>query len=167
MQEEKFVKILIDNKGGKMRKEDILVLDADADDYKAAIECAGKYLFANGYVKENFSEECLKREQDYPTGLPSETPIAIPHCSSQFVLKEGMCVVRLKNNVEFRRMDDFDEKISTSIIFNLALKKDEEHVEFLQKFIGAIGNEQGDFVKECMMTDKEQVPEIFIKYCVL
>ena len=41
MQEEKFVKILIDNKGGKMRKEDILVLDADADDYKAAIECAG------------------------------------------------------------------------------------------------------------------------------
>ena len=25
MQEEKFVKILIDNKGGKMRKEDILV----------------------------------------------------------------------------------------------------------------------------------------------
>ena len=150
-----------------MRKEDILVLDADADDYKAAIECAGKYLFANGYVKENFSEECLKREQDYPTGLPSETPIAIPHCSSQFVLKEGMCVVRLKNNVECRRMDDFDEKISTSIIFNLALKKDEEHVEFLQKFIGAIGNEQGDFVKECMMTDKEQVPEIFVKYCVL
>lgn len=64
-------------------------------------------------------------------------------------------------------MDDFDEKISTSIIFNLALKKDEEHVEFLQKFIGAIGNEQGDFVKECMMTDKEQVPEIFVKYCVL
>ena len=39
--------------------------------------------------------------------------------------------------------------------------------EFLQKFIGAIGNEQGDFVKECMMTDKEQVPEIFVKYCVL
>lgn len=147
MQEEKFVKILIDNKGGKMRKEDILVLDADADDYKAAIECAGKYLFANGYVKENFSEECLKREQDYPTGLPSETPIAIPHCSSQFVLKEGMCVVRLKNNVEFRRMDDFDEKISTSIIFNLALKKDEEHVEFLQKFIGAIGNGTGRFCK--------------------
>ena len=40
-------------------------------------------------------------------------------------------------------------------------------MEFLQKFIGAIGNEQGDFVKECMMTDKEQVPEIFVKYCVL
>ena len=67
-----------------MKKEDILVIDAEAEDYKEAIECAGNCLFKEGYVKDNFVEECLKREQIYPTGLPSATPIAIPHCASKF-----------------------------------------------------------------------------------
>ncbi|MEJ8734079.1 MULTISPECIES: PTS sugar transporter subunit IIA [Mediterraneibacter] len=150
-----------------MKKEDILVIDAEAEDYKEAIECAGNCLFKEGYVKDNFVEECLKREQIYPTGLPSATPIAIPHCASKFVEKEGMCVVRLKRNVDFHRIDDAEQCVSTSLIFNLALKKDEQHVTFLQKFILALGNEEGNFAKECMTLKKEEVSELFVKYQIL
>lgn len=150
-----------------MKKEDILVLDIEAEDCYEAIRKAGTYLYDKGYVKENFAEECLKREQSYPTGLPSATPIAIPHCSSKFVEKEGMCVLRLKKEVEFLRMDDFEKKISTSLVFNLALQKDEEHVSFLKKFMTALGSEQGDFVRECMGQDKEVIPDLFVKYQIL
>ena len=150
-----------------MKKEDILVVDAEASDYKEAIEHAGNYLFEKGYVKENFVEECLKRELTYPTGLPSAIPIAIPHCSSKFVKKEGMCVLRLKKEVDFHRIYDIEQHVSTSLIFNLALKKDEEHVTFLQKFVLALGSEDGDFAKECLTQKKEEVAELFAKYEII
>ncbi len=150
-----------------MKKEDILVINAEADDYKDAIRCAGNYLYTQGYVKDNFVEECIKREVLYPTGLPTATPIAIPHCASKFVEKESMCVLRLKDSVDFQRIDDAEQSVSTSLIFNLALKNDEEHVVFLQKFISALGSEDGDFVKDCMTMNCEEVPELFEKYNIL
>lgn len=150
-----------------MKKEDILVIDVNANDCKEVIRLSGEYLFNKGYVKETFADECIKRESVYPTGLPTLTPIAIPHCSSKFVNKESLCVTRLKNKVDFHRMDDLSRTISTSIVFNLALKKDEEHVVFLQKFINALSSEEGDFVKECMNASLEDVPELFVKYNIL
>ena len=58
-----------------------------------------------------------------------------------------MCVLRLKDSVDFQRIDDAEQSVSTSLIFNLALKNDEEHVVFLQKFISALGSEDGRFCK--------------------
>lgn len=150
-----------------MKKEDIVVINADAGNYEEAIRCAGNCLYEKGYVKENFVDECLKRELLYPTGLPTATPIAIPHCGSQFVEKESMCVLRLNKAVDFQRIDDADQSVSTSLIFNLALKNDQEHVTFLQKFITALGNEEEDFVKECMDSQDKDVPELFEKYDIL
>ncbi len=150
-----------------MKKENILVIDGEAADYKEAIKRAGDSLRRKGYVKDNFVEECIKREKIYPTGLPTETPIAIPHCSSKFVERESMCVLRLKNEVKFHRIDDFDQSISTSLIFNLALKNDDEHVVFLQKLIEALGNSKENFVRDCMEQPREAVPDLFLKYQIL
>ena len=113
-----------------MKKEDILVVDAEASDYKEAIEHAGNYLF-------------------------------------KFVKKEGRGVLRLKKEVDFHRIDDIEQHVSTSLIFNLALKKDEEHVTFLQKFVLALGSEDGDFAKECLTQKKEEVAELFAKYEII
>lgn len=150
-----------------MKKEDILVINAEANDYEEAIRCAGNHLHTQGYVKDDFVNECIKRELLYPTGLPTAMPIAIPHCSSKFVEKESMCVLRLKNTVDFQRIDDAEQSVSTSLIFNLALKNDEEHVVFLQKFISALGSEEGDFVRDCMTLKCEDVPALFEKYIIL
>lgn len=150
-----------------MKKEDILVINAEAANYEEAIRCAGQHLYERGYVKNNFADECVKREGVYPTGLPTAIPIAIPHCASKFVEKESMCVLRLKDKVDFQRIDDAEQSVSAALIFNLALKNDEEHVVFLQKFITALGSEEGDFVKECMNVTCKEVPELFEKYNIL
>jgi PTS system galactitol-specific IIA component len=150
-----------------MNREDIFVMDVDVDSWQRAIQISGKKLFEEGYVKSIFSDECIKREKIYPTGLPTSTPIAIPHCGSQFVKKEGMCVLRLKKNVKFHRMDNVNQYIDTQIVFNLALKKDEEHIVFLQKFIGALSDEKNDFVQDCLNENIDKVPELFKKYNIL
>ncbi len=150
-----------------MKQDDIFVIDSDAKTYEEVIHSSGKCLYENGYVKDNFADECIKREQIFPTGLPTITPIAIPHCGSQFVEKEGLCVIRLKEGVKFNRMDDITQSVTTSVVFNLALKTDEEHIVFLQKFVNALGDPDRNFVKDCMNTKKEDVPQLFTEYKIL
>ena len=93
-----------------MKKEDILVVDGTADSWEQAIHLAGGTLYENGFVKEGFEQACIDREKTYPTGLLMDTSIAIPHTDDQFVIKAGVCILRLKEPVDFYRMDapDFD-----------------------------------------------------------
>ena len=60
-----------------------------------------------------------------------------------------------------------EQSIDTSLIFNLALKNDEEHVVFLQKFIMAFSEEDGNFAKECAEASREQVADLFEKYQII
>ena len=150
-----------------MEINDILVIDAKADTWKEAILQSGTKLLNEKYVKEVFAQECIKREYEYPTGLPTATPIAIPQCASEFVNKEALCVLRLEKPVQFHRMDDFDSYVDVPVVFNLALKKDDEHIVFLQKFINALSNENADFVKEIMDAKISEVGQIFKKFDIL
>ena len=56
--------------------------------------------------------------------------------------------MKLKNPVEFKRMDDSSESIRARLVFNLAIKGHNEHLDYLQNLIAFVMDEEK--VKKCL-----------------
>jgi PTS system mannitol-specific IIC component len=85
---------------------------------------AGELLVRNGYVKEEYIEEMLKREEISTTYIGND--IAIPHGTENAkneVLESGISVIQVPNGVDFN-----GEK--ARVIFGIA-GKDNTHLEIL------------------------------------
>ena len=76
--------------------------------YQEAIRTAGEKLVEKGNIDAKYIDACIEREIDFPTGLllANGDGIAIPHGNSDLVNKDSISVVRIKNTVEFGRMED-------------------------------------------------------------
>lgn len=101
-----------------------------------AIEYLSEKLFNKGYVKKEFAEEAIKREKIFPTGLPtSGYKVAIPHTDAEFVNKSIIAIASLKEPVLFNVMGSPDNTVPVSVIFLLAIKEKEKHVEVISQLI--------------------------------
>lgn len=114
------------------------------DSYQEAIEEAGKILISTGSVMPEFSQACIDREVDFPTGLslPSGKGVAIPHGNSDLVKDSAISVVRLVEDVEFGLMEDKSQKVSVKILFNLALTSGGAHINSLRKIMGLLQDDE-------------------------
>ena len=110
--------------------------------WEEALLCTGEELHRRGYVKESFSQACIKREQMFPTGLPSEEPVAIPHADAEHVIKDALCFLRLDEPVSFRRMDDPDQSVEAKLIINMAISSDGGQVEMLRKLVNILKSKE-------------------------
>ena len=110
--------------------------------WEEALLCTGEELYRRGYVKESFPQACIKREQMFPTGLPSEEPVAIPHADAEHVKKDALCFLRLDEPVTFRRMDDPEQNIETKLIVNMAIGSDGGQVEMLRKLVNILKSKE-------------------------
>lgn len=115
-------------------KTECLATEGAAEDWEEAIRMCGSRIVEAGYAEPGFIDECIKREIEYPTGLPSEVPVAMPHCMSRHIKENCICFLKLKQPVSFRRMDDDEQVVNTRYVFNLALKAD-DHLQFLQRLM--------------------------------
>ncbi|CAM3175710.1 PTS system IIA component, Gat family [Lactobacillus bombicola] len=109
----------------------------DISTYQAAIKFAGlPMLKANG-IYSQFSQACIKREKQFPTGLKlaDGMGIAIPHGDSNLVKVSGISFVRLLKPVSFGLMEDAQQQIDCKFLFNLALAKGDEHLTILRKLM--------------------------------
>ncbi|WP_203623664.1 MULTISPECIES: PTS sugar transporter subunit IIA [unclassified Lacticaseibacillus] len=98
-------------------------------------------LITQGYAKDGYTEAILKREQVYPTGLPSAEPrVAIPHADSKFINQTAIAVATLTEPVTFSDMEDTKKNLDVSIIIMLAIKEPHGQVEMLQSVVGIIQN---------------------------
>ena len=98
-----------------------LAIEGEAKDWEEAIRLCGQAIADAGYADETFMNACIEREKEYPTGLPSEVPVAIPHSKVEGIKDNCVCFLRLKNPVTFYRMDSDEESIETTAVFNLSL----------------------------------------------
>jgi PTS system mannitol-specific IIC component len=108
---------------GILREEGIL-LNQEIATKDQAIRMAGELLVKNGYVKEEYIEEMLKREEISTTYIGND--IAIPHGTENAkneVLESGISVIQVPNGVDFN-----GEK--ARVIFGIA-GKDNTHLEIL------------------------------------
>ena len=126
-----------------MSKQNFIGVEHHAvKDAAEAIRLCGEALVAKGYTDESFIAGCIEREAEYPTGLPSVVPVAIPHCQCDGIKESSICVLRLTEPVKFYRMDDASEHVETKLVFNLAIRGADAQLSFLQKLMAFVMDEE-------------------------
>ena len=114
--------------------------------YQEAIRTAGEKLVEKGNIDAKYIGD----------------GIAIPHGNSDLVNKDSISVVRIKNTVEFGRMEDKDLKVGCSLVFNLALAlaSGNQHIGILRKLIGLFQDEE--FVDTCKNEETDTVQKYLL-----
>lgn len=120
-------------------EKELAIIELEADSKEQVLQQLGSRLIEQGYVKEGFIESILKREETYPTGLPTEPfGVAIPHTDGDMVHRSTVAFASLKNPVKFLMMGTDDKLVDVKLIFMLALKSPDDQLEMLQKLMGLI-----------------------------
>jgi PTS system galactitol-specific IIA component len=145
-----------------MNEMKYFAIKGNAIDSSGAIHLCGEKLYNEGCVTEHFANSCIIREKEYPTGLPSEIPVAIPHCETGSVLNSSICFLRLEKPVIFYRMDESDIKIETKILFNIAVTEPSEHIEILKNLMKTINDE--NIMTILCNSNIEELPKLLKKY---
>lgn len=104
------------------KKEDVIKILADK-------------LKAEGHVKDGYYENVIKREAEFPTGLPTIIPVALCHTEAQYVNQSAMAVGTLAQPVEFNEMGTPERQIQAEIVFLLALKDPKDQIAYLKKMV--------------------------------
>jgi PTS system galactitol-specific IIA component len=121
--------------------KDLVFRDLDFSNNIEALKFLSSKLYEKGYVKKEYEQAILDRENEYPTGLPSvDIKIAIPHADHTLVKKAALAIGVLKNSVEFKSMEDPEKSLDVSIIIMLALNEPHGHIEMLQNIVRLIQN---------------------------
>jgi len=118
--------------------ENLFIIEGNVQSWNEAIELCCKKLHEEGIVEEAFYHACIEREEVFPTGLPTELGVAIPHADSKHVKEDGICFLRLADQVLFKRLDAPDQSVGVNYVINLATKNPNEHLQILQKVMAFV-----------------------------
>lgn len=138
------------------KKNVYLATEGSADNWEQAIILCGEYMISQGSVNKDFMEACIEREKEYPTGFPADIPVAIPHSKAAGIKENCVCFLRLDKPVRFYRMDDSEEYVDTQLVFNLAIKEADDHLEFLQKLMQFVLDV--DTLNKCSEIPLDEIP---------
>jgi Phosphotransferase system mannitol/fructose-specific IIA domain (Ntr-type) len=139
----------------------IVVIEECVDNWNEAIGKTAQALYKKGYVKSTFEQQCIEREKNFPTGLNTQLPIAIPHTEAEFVNESSICFLRLKKPVPFRSMEDPSEFVEVQYVLNLAISEGKEQVPMLAKVIETFQNVK--FIEELAKQDIENFEKMLIQ----
>jgi galactitol PTS system EIIA component len=108
----------------KLFDQKMMRVGAKAANTKEAIKLLGTLMAQADFVEKAYWEDVYKREQTYPTGLPTQpVAIAIPHADPDRVIKSGIAVAVFNEPVKFRIMGSNDpDELDVPVVFMLALK---------------------------------------------
>lgn len=142
-------------------KEEHVLIHPQAANRTELLELMASQLNQSGITCAGFTEALLAREEQFPTGLPTENiRFAIPHADAKYVLENALAVAILSEPVAFHRMDDPAQEIMAEVVVMMALKDSDGQLEMLQKLIGLFCDK--DFWVEILaMSEPREVVEKF------
>ncbi len=112
-----------------------VIVNLSANNAAEAITKLGETLVHLGTVQEGYIDDVLKREESYPTGLPTVIPVAIPHAAPANCVNTSMAIGVLETPVSFKEMGTPTNRLDVEMIFLLALKNIEEQTEWLRNLM--------------------------------
>jgi PTS system galactitol-specific IIA component len=124
--------------------DQLVTHELDAESAVQALEKIAHWDSTNSFFKATWLEAAIKRESEFPTGLPTLIPVAIPHTDSIHVMADGVGFFKLKNPIEFGEMGSLDDKIQVKMILPLLITNPAEQVDLLMAVIGAL--QDSDFL---------------------
>lgn len=118
--------------------KDLLFCNYEADTFDQVISFLGSRLFKARKVSSDFVENVLKREYDFPTGLPTQPyGVAIPHTEQEYVYDTCLSFCTLKNPVMFKSMLGDGSDVPVKFVFLLASKDSNGHMSFMKNIMTA------------------------------
>lgn len=122
-------------------REDLIVMNSTAATREEALAELAKMLMANNYVHASFAQAVLHRENEFPTGLPTNpVGVAIPHTDIEHVISPAIAVSILANPVQFNEMGNPDNQVNIRIIFMLAVNNPQMQLDLLKRLISQISD---------------------------
>lgn len=120
---------------GVIFDEKLVKLNLQAQSRDDALEQLGSLLVQRGYVNGNYVEAIIRREEEYPTGIQTESfGVAIPHTDKEYVRQASIAVAVLAEPVVFGEMGT-DEELEVNMIFMLAIKEPDDQLAMLQRLV--------------------------------
>ncbi|MDO5662336.1 MAG: PTS sugar transporter subunit IIA [Brachybacterium sp.] len=110
---------------------------------EAVLKALSDLLLARRAVAPTFFRSVLAREREYPTGLPTPIPTAIPHTDAEHVLTPGIAVVTLDEPVTFAQMGAPEKFLPVRLVVMLLLTDPTGQVEALQNMLTHLRDEKG------------------------
>ncbi|WP_338788310.1 PTS sugar transporter subunit IIA [Metabacillus sp. FJAT-53654] len=130
-----------------------IVLNKNLENKTEAIKATGQILVDNGYVKQEYIEQMLKREELSSTYMGNF--IAIPHGTEEAkeaVIESGLSVIQAPEGV------DFGGGNIVKILIGIAGKGD-EHLDILSK-IAIVCSEEENVEKLVQAKSKEEILQL-------
>ncbi len=116
--------------------ERLVLVGLNGNDSEHVLVALTQLLVQAEYVEPGYVDVVLARENDFPTGLPTEpVPVAIPHGDPDHVIKSGVAVGILSKPIPFKEMGSPTNTLKVKMVFVLAIKETEHQTRILQQFM--------------------------------
>jgi PTS system galactitol-specific IIA component len=121
-------------------KVEHILTGVQAQDAQDVIHRLTAALVESGHVTPGFAEDVWKREQTFPTGLPTQPlAVAIPHADPDHVNQSAVGIGILESPVRFAQMGtDGSTLLDVRLVFLLAIKEREKQVDMIQQLVTLI-----------------------------
>lgn len=140
---------------GLYTNQTLLLTGAEAKNEEEIIRLLAGKALEQGLIEPEFITAVLAREKEYPTGLPTAVPIAIPHIHDG-CLKSFFSMAVLKEPVSFKCMGDPDETVDAPLVFLFGITDPSYQTAVLKKF-STIFQDEEVLQKLKDMTDPEDL----------
>lgn len=122
-----------------MLDERLVILDADVKTAEDCIRLMAELFENYGYVKPGYGDAVVKREQEYPTGLPGkEMNLAIPHTNSQLVNRPAVGVIIPRRPISFSMMGMKETLLDCELVMPLVVQDPKRQLQMLKKMMKII-----------------------------
>ncbi len=122
--------------------ERIILINLHAKDGSELFHIVGNKLFEADYVTDRFVDEITKREEKFPTGLPTKIPISLCHTDSEHIKQQFITLATLANPIPFHEMGNSENIHYVKIAFFLGIINKKEHMTFLRKITNLVRSEE-------------------------
>lgn len=137
--------------------ENLILLNIESSNSSDVLEFMGNKFINNGYCKDSFINALKEREEEYPTGINIDgLGVAMPHTNVNHVNKSTVGIGVLKKPIKFIHMGTDDEEVDVRVIFMLAVKDPNAHLEKIQTILTVI-QDKNILEKIILAKNKEEI----------
>jgi PTS system galactitol-specific IIA component len=137
----------------------VVCIGLHAQSTEAALRILSERLVEAGYAEPGYAEDVIARELVFPTGLPTNPPVAIPHADPGHVLQPAIAVGVFDTPVGFAEMGSCDPAptLQVRLAFLLAMTEKSQAVQLLRQLTAAFRNHDLLARLQAAATDAEAV----------
>lgn len=119
--------------------EHIIQFDADYASREDLFRQVSDQLEAAGIVGPEFYQALVDREKDYPTGVPTDPAVGLPHTDGTYVRRNAIVCIRNARELAWNEMcGDAADFVHPRLVFMLVMVKGGPHLQILQNIIEKI-----------------------------